>query len=155
MLLRLFNDESELVDNSKDFKRVKTEPVISNIREGDDVKEDKTNGEHKPTLKEIVKQEPGVQLAVGAGDAGEPGEKELEGKEPNGANMADDESNGPIATSIHSDIRPGDTITGVLDDYEDEKAATALKGEDQQRRDDIRGTLPEQRDEDTSFNKTV
>jgi multisite-specific tRNA:(cytosine-C5)-methyltransferase len=158
MLLRLFNDESELVDHSKDRDRgivPKAETGKTEIKEGSGLDESKTNSNHKPLLEEIVKAKPDTPVTEGPGDAGEPGEKELEGKEPNGTNVKEEDSNGPIAASIHQDIWPGDTITGILDDYEDEKAASALRGEDQQRRDELRGTIPEQRDEDNSFNKTV
>jgi hypothetical protein len=131
MLLRLFNDESDLVDNSKDRERnaaPKADNVKIETQQQKDIVGSETNGDHKSSLKEIIKEGPGVPIRPE--DASEPGEKGLVGKEPNGANMKKDEHNGPMSASIHSDIKHGDTITGVLDDYENEKAANALRGED-------------------------
>lgn len=73
MLLRLFNDESELIDNSKDRNQPKAEPDTAKTNGHDFSQEVVGNGDHdEPSKEEAIEDSPDpVEIIVDAAEQAE------------------------------------------------------------------------------------
>ncbi|KAF2403914.1 S-adenosyl-L-methionine-dependent methyltransferase [Trichodelitschia bisporula] len=125
MLLRLYNDDSPLIDHSR----------------GGDNNNNNNQGNAAPTP--VLTPAPGslttqVDALI----------------ETAAAEAAGDQAE-PIAPSLAADIRPGDNITAIVTEDQDIEAESRLRGEDQARRDAIHEMAPGVTDEEDVFNKTV
>lgn len=84
-LLRLFNDESELVDHAKDRERaaaaLKAEAAYAEVKGEEKTGDVKTNGKHEMSVKEVLSE----------------GQVETEGEDANGVKAED--TNGAVTAS--------------------------------------------------------